>query len=265
MKKNWSFLYPGWKSGAVTFSFDDNRVQDRRLVELFNRYGLKATFNLNSGSLSSDDSLFIRKDEVKDLYTGHEVAAHSVNHPNLAELWEQDRAQCMYEILQDRAELERLSGQQVRGFVYPYGEWTDPVKKFVKDSGFIYTRCGTNAPFTPPEDPLCWFPTAHQNENLTPYTGNFLACSDELRILLVWGHSFEFDWGKGHWDDFEVFCRNIAGRDDLYYAAMGDICEYWIACRSMIEQDGKWRNPSTSDLYLEVDGEKVILPAGTQM
>ena len=32
----------------VTFSFDDGVTQDKRLIELLNKYGLKATFNLNS-------------------------------------------------------------------------------------------------------------------------------------------------------------------------------------------------------------------------
>lgn len=263
MTKHWRFDYPGWKTGAVTFSFDDNRVQDRRLVELFNRYGLKGTFNLNSGTLGSDDTLFIRPEEVKELYAGHEVASHSVNHPNVAELWETDREQCVYEILHDRDELERLSGQAVRGFVYPYGELSDAVEQFVIKSGFTYTRCGTNAPLSPPVDPMRWSPTAHQNENLTPYAESFLACTDELRVLLVWGHSFEFDWGKGHWDDFEAFCQKIAGRDELYYATMGEICDYWSACRSAVRQNEIWRNPSGRDLYLEADGEKILLPAGS--
>ena len=36
------------KMKALTFSYDDGVTQDRRLVELFDRYGLKATFNINS-------------------------------------------------------------------------------------------------------------------------------------------------------------------------------------------------------------------------
>lgn len=264
MKKNWRFLYPDWKAGAVTFSFDDNREQDRRLVDLFNRYGLKCTFNLNSGTLGGEQ--FIRPGEVRELYAGHEVASHSVNHPNVAELWEQDREQCMYEIRHDREELERLSGRPVRGFVYPYGELSDEVEQFVRDCGFTYTRCGTNAPFTPPADPIRWSPAAHQNENLTPYTERFLACTDELRVLLVWGHSFEFDWGKGHWDDFEVFCRTISSRkEELYCETMGEICDYWLACRRVEEQNGIWKNPSERDIYLEADGEKIILPAGSSV
>ena len=36
------------KMKAVTFSYDDGVTQDKRLISLFNKYGLKCTFNLNS-------------------------------------------------------------------------------------------------------------------------------------------------------------------------------------------------------------------------
>lgn len=260
--KNIRFLYPGWKNGAVTFGFDDNRVQDRRLVALFNQYGLKGTFNLNTATLSSDDSLFIRREEVKDLYAGHEVASHSVTHANLLEVWGLDPEKCRWEILHDREELAALSGQEICGFVFPYGEFSAELVELVRDFGFIYTRCGTGAGFTPPADLLYWIPAAHQNEDLRPYTERFLACGDELRVLVVWGHSFEFDWGKGHWDDFEVFCRNISGRDDMYCATMRDICKYWIACRALDRNADTLQNDSALELYLDLDGEKVLLPAG---
>ena len=40
-------LYPNAKRKAFTLSYDDGITQDRRLVELFNRCKVKATFNLN--------------------------------------------------------------------------------------------------------------------------------------------------------------------------------------------------------------------------
>ncbi len=40
------------KKKAVTFSYDDGVVYDRRLVGIFNKYGLKCTFNLNSGIMT---------------------------------------------------------------------------------------------------------------------------------------------------------------------------------------------------------------------
>ena len=39
--------FPGGKHKVLTFSYDDGRQEDRRLVEIFNRYGMKGTFNIN--------------------------------------------------------------------------------------------------------------------------------------------------------------------------------------------------------------------------
>lgn len=43
--------YPGGKFKALTMSYDDGQIHDRRLVEIFNRHGIKGTFHLNSGLL----------------------------------------------------------------------------------------------------------------------------------------------------------------------------------------------------------------------
>ena len=42
---------------ALTFSYDDGIEQDRKLVDIFNKYGMKATFNLNTG-IQSNESCF---------------------------------------------------------------------------------------------------------------------------------------------------------------------------------------------------------------
>ena len=47
--KNIYTCFPGGKHKALTMSYDDGRLSDRKLVELFNQYGLKGTFHLNSG------------------------------------------------------------------------------------------------------------------------------------------------------------------------------------------------------------------------
>jgi len=39
--------YPEGKAKAVTFSYDDGVIEDKKLVEIFDRYGMKATFNFN--------------------------------------------------------------------------------------------------------------------------------------------------------------------------------------------------------------------------
>ena len=65
--------FPGGKHKVLTFSYDDGKLEDRRLVEIFNKNGLRGTFNLNTGIDQPD--IRIPKDEWKDLYAGHEVAA----------------------------------------------------------------------------------------------------------------------------------------------------------------------------------------------
>ena len=45
------------KKKALTFSYDDGVTQDIRLIEIFNKYNLKATFNLNSEYLGQPGSL----------------------------------------------------------------------------------------------------------------------------------------------------------------------------------------------------------------
>ena len=37
------------KLKALTFSFDDGVLQDKKIIDILNKYNLKATFNLNSG------------------------------------------------------------------------------------------------------------------------------------------------------------------------------------------------------------------------
>ena len=45
------------KRKFLTLSYDDGVTQDKRLVKIFNRYGLKATFNINSELLGTPGSL----------------------------------------------------------------------------------------------------------------------------------------------------------------------------------------------------------------
>ena len=73
------YFFPGFRSKALTFSYDDGQQYDRRLVELFNHYRLKATFHLVSGLFDRDP--WVSSREVRDLYQGHEISCHTLNLP----------------------------------------------------------------------------------------------------------------------------------------------------------------------------------------
>ena len=81
---------------AITFSYDDGVTQDIRLVEIFNKYNLKATFNINSELLGQSAAIEregvkishdkIKPEDLKHIYDGHEVALHTLTHPNLTQI-----------------------------------------------------------------------------------------------------------------------------------------------------------------------------------
>ncbi|MFA7273787.1 MAG: polysaccharide deacetylase family protein [Crocinitomicaceae bacterium] len=74
-------LFPEGKKKALILSYDDGRIQDRQLVKLMNKYHLIGTFHLNGNKLGLED--YLTKEEIKELFAGHEVSAHSFNHPSL--------------------------------------------------------------------------------------------------------------------------------------------------------------------------------------
>lgn len=110
------------KNKAVSFSFDDGVSQDRRLVEILNKYGLKATFNLCSAWLGNPEKRDetgrritngkVFPGEVRSLYAGHEVAGHALTHPDLTQLPDETVA---YQVERDRLILSDLCGVEVVG------------------------------------------------------------------------------------------------------------------------------------------------------
>ena len=128
-------LFPGGKTRALVLSYDDGPVQDRRLIQLLNQYQLKGTFHLNSGRLGMEG--VVQASELKDLYAGHEVSAHTVNHPGLPDL---SADAIRAEVLEDRRNLEKLVGYPVRGMSYPFGPYNQKVIDAIHPLGIEYAR-----------------------------------------------------------------------------------------------------------------------------
>ena len=104
------YLYPGGLAKAITFSYDDGQVYDRRLIEIFNQAGFKGTFHLNSGNLDKDG--YVQKAELPTLYAEHEIACHGVTHRHPRQM---NQTEWLREVWQDRLTLEELTGGIVQG------------------------------------------------------------------------------------------------------------------------------------------------------
>ena len=273
-QRNDFMLYPGGKKKAMTFSYDDGVVQDRRLVELFNQYGVKGTFNLNAGILGFQGSAVVSgretdiskvtEEEVGTLYQGHEVAGHSLWHSFLQNV---GTPMAMYELVEDRRALERLSGALVRFFAYPFGAYNGNVKELLRLAGYIGARTVESThSFSIPEDMLEWHPTCHHNDpELMPLAEKF--CEGPAfgpALFYLWGHAYEFD-ADGNWDVMEKLLRYVSGfSQDVWFAGNTELAAYILAFRQRIySADGsKIYNPTCTDLWIQVGKSSCRIPAG---
>ncbi|MCM1193664.1 MAG: polysaccharide deacetylase family protein [Butyrivibrio sp.] len=226
------FVYPKGLRKALTFSYDDGQIYDRRLAELLRSHGMKGTFHLNSGNLEQGEkgSFYVAEGELQEVYRGHEIACHGVQHRNPTTI---TGRQLLTELQEDREKLEKLTGEMVQGLSYAFGSYSPEVIETAKMVGIKYSRTvnGTHG-FFPPADFMQWHPTCHHDDRLLELGDSFLDVAEyyELPLMYVWGHSFEFG-RSGDWSVIEAFAEKMAGKADTWYATNGEICNYISAVR----------------------------------
>ena len=221
------------KMKALTFSYDDGICPDGKLIEILDKYGMKCTFNINTGRHPKEgvrpanprEGVIIEKylwSELKDAYKGHELACHSLTHPHLEKL---DRATCRAEVLTDMINLEAVTGKMPVGMAYPYGTYNDETVDVLKELGIKYCR-GTwsNHSFDVQTDLLRFRPTCHHNDpELMNLAKQFAESTpDKPQIFYIWGHTYEFEIAK-NWDVIERLCDYLAGRDDIFYGTNEEV------------------------------------------
>ena len=255
-------VFPEGKVKALTLSYDDGRDEDRRLVSIFREHGLRATFNLNSGQ-SETDPRRIPQSEWNEVYSGFEIASHTVTHPSI------DRCPLPYvaeEIIEDRKALEAITGYPVRGFAYPNGCFSQEIISLLPALGIRYGRIvGNSDSFAIPDDFYRWKATCHHNHRLIENAEAFLSIDNtrHLFLMYVWGHSFEFS-RDGNWELMERFAEMAGGRDDIWYATNIEIADYLDASRRLIfAADCSFvHNPSAISVWISAGGEPVMIPGG---
>ena len=230
-----------------TLSFDDGLEQDKKVLELMKKYGLRGTFNLNSGMFGlqgevkgigtfsfQDCEAGIRhhwpfsyvphnripEDEIRDVYAQMEVATHGYRHEPLGKV---NDSTMQRSVNQDKEILERLTGKQILGHAYAHGSTSPAVEQHLKAQGYLYARAVLpSGGFEYPENPLNFRPSSSLiMGNTMKLVKKFLEAEADDRDLLLylWGHSYEMDYGKGaaSWDGLERLFAAVAGREDIIY------------------------------------------------
>ena len=188
-------------------SFDDGTVWDRPFVELLNRWGMKATFNLNTGLEDFvwyyDDRFPVRRQalrETVDLYRGHEVASHTLTHPWLNTL---TPPQLSREVGEDCTALKAIFGLEDVGFGVPFTACGEReiriIRKFVR-----YIRLSEfSDSFALPPDP--WHIPIHglyNDPDIREKIARFAECDLPVSLFVMAGHSYEFEVLE-HWQYME--------------------------------------------------------------
>ena len=262
-----TMLFEGGKRKALTFSYDDGTIYDKKLVSLLKKYDMKATFNLNSGLLGqkehrmingiNTDFSQIEPWEVKTVYADQEVASHTVNHSSIVGLSQNMGAA---EVLKNKQKLEELTGRPVRGCAYPYGSYNELAEEILSACGIEYARTADSSnDFDIPQDFLEWHPTCHHDApELLKLAEKF--CNDDSlqpQLFCIWGRSYEFAQ-KDNWQVLEEFMKYVSDyREKIWFATSIEIVDYVKAFRELRRSsDGRiLQNPTEMTLWFEMDRE----------
>lgn len=270
--------YPGGLRKAVTFSYDDGSNDDLRLMDIFNKYNVRCTFNLNSDRLLNGNGITVDNAKMM-LAAGHEVAVHGKHHKANGISRAIDGIR---DVLDCREELENALGTIIRGMAYPdtgitsfsNGTDYDTVKNYLKALGIVYSRTlgRDNNQFRLPEDFYAWMPTAHHNNpDIFKYIDEFINLDLENNyiamrhpvLFYIWGHSFEFECNN-NWDRIKSICNQLAGREDIWYATNIEIYNYVNAYNSLIfSADGNMvYNPSLYEIWFSDGNTRYKVQSG---
>ena len=271
--------FPGGKKKALTFSYDDGVEQDIRLMEILNRNGLKATFNINGCRFEQDEYTYeegrihrpMGRKQALEVYGGelgknHEIAIHSYSHPYLDHM---PRAVATAEIIKDRECLEGMFGRVIRGCAYPMGTYSDMTVEVLRACEIAYARTIESTwSFRLPQNWLKMPATCHHDDaRLFDLMETFLnkqpSPREQVWLFYVWGHAYEFE-RENNWERIETFCEKVGGKEDVWYATNIEIYDYVQAYNALqFSADFRLvRNPSAIPVYFDVGGCCAVVQPG---
>ena len=212
-------------------SFDDGTVWDGRFVDLLNKYGMKATFNLNSGLEDYvwhyEDRFPVRRQilsETVEQYRGHEIASHSLHHHWLNSL---TPPQLSREVGEDCENLRKIFGLKEIGFGVPFTACgqreINIIKKYVR-----YIRLSEFADsFALPEDPY-HIPIhgLYNQPDIRDRIAAFAASDLPISLFVMAGHSYELEV-LDHWGYMEELLRYIRSFGFTVMTTMDFVNKYY--------------------------------------
>lgn len=208
------------------FSIDDGTVFDKMTIALFNKYHVRATFNLNSGL---DDFVWYLNDlpiqrltlkDNVDLYANHEVASHTLTHPYLELCTDEE---VIRQVKEDVDNLEKTFHREIVSFATPFhtsGEReVDLIRHNTKITNIRLSQFDKS--FRLPKDPYHFRITSLNIDDALSLVDEFIKDKD-AELFVYAGHSYDF-YVANSFDKLEALLKKITQVEDITILPMGEL------------------------------------------
>lgn len=267
-EKAFDITYPGFCRKAVTFSYDDGTFYDVFLVKLLDKYGLKSTFNINTGLFGATCSLEfcgktifhnrLSREQTAVLYKGHELASHSRTHPLLIG---QPSGFLDREVLDDLKELDAVTGEKTVGFAYPGGPHDEFTDSYLSDKVLYARTIESTRSFDVPKSFIPLHPTVfHMDEDFVRLCEDYVKLvPHDITWLYVWGHSYEMEI-DGVRENLERVFALLSSQKDIWFATNRELINYVKCARELKYENGSFVNATGVTVFAEKDGVRYSVP-----
>lgn len=236
----------GRRRMIFTTSWDDGYAPDLRMGKLLLEYGAKGTFYISPMGQHGKEMLSL--EQIKELAGQHEIGAHTMTHPHLTQIPQEE---ALSEITESKQWIEELTGKPCTMFCYPYGDTNHEVEQLVREAGFSGARTterfefeGSNPfalptslhvypfPFRPILSRKILDPLRTAKPHLREMGIPLRVCRSWLRLAIalfhhahenqkpwfhLWGHTAELD-KYNMWGELEAFLKYISTFEDIEHA-----------------------------------------------
>ena len=208
------------------FSIDDGTVFDKDVLDIFKKYGIKATFNVNSGLFPFiwfNQGIPIERFDLnikKYLYEGHEIASHSLTHPHLTECPGEVIAK---EVGEDVLNLDKIFGTTIKTFAFPFSDWDERCINIIKHihNLKVIRLSDIDTSFRFPKDLYHVKITSMEIYDALVKFDDFII-DKEAQLFVFVSHGYDF-YMTHSYKQLELLCQKVKKEKDIEIITMSEL------------------------------------------
>ena len=207
------------------FAIDDGTIYDKKVIAIFNKYNIRATFNLNSGLedfVWYKDWLEVRRlklNDNKNFYDGHEIASHSLTHPFLTSLSDED---VYREVKEDIDNLRNIFNRDIKTFSFPFDGYDERTINIIKSLGITHIILpAIDDSFLYPVDTYHIKVTSWNVDDALYKVKRFIE-DTQAEVFIYLSHSYDYEYDNSY-DKLEELCKIATSQKDIKIITISEL------------------------------------------